>query len=253
MNYKLLLLDVDGTTVEAKRDARPSQAVIDSVREASSKLTVTLATGRSYDTAKPIIDLLGLDGIGVVDGGSRIVEMTSGKILHRVTIPPDTLRTIITLCLPFGYELFLRDDLYGSPINSIDKITEESEKIFINAVTHEDALRIIEELEAIDGITAHLSVSWTHPDMLGIDITHHEGTKQHGAMKLAEMLGIDKSEIIAIGDGHNDVPLMMAAGYKVAMGNAPKEVQAIADHVTESVTNDGVATALNKLILDKNA
>ncbi len=56
---------------------------------------------------------------------------------------------------------------------------------------------------------------------------------------------------IAIGDDYNDVPLMMAAGFKVAMGDAPAQVKELADYVTETLKNDGVAQAINKLILER--
>ena len=54
---------------------------------------------------------------------------------------------------------------------------------------------------------------------------------------------------MAIGDGHNDIPLLEAAGFKVAMGNAPDEVKAVADYVAPSLQDDGVAEAIERFIL----
>jgi hydroxymethylpyrimidine pyrophosphatase-like HAD family hydrolase len=55
--------------------------------------------------------------------------------------------------------------------------------------------------------------------------------------------------VIAIGDGHNDMPLLEAAGLKVAMGNAPDEVKQLADYVAPSLADDGVAAAIDKFVL----
>ena len=63
------------------------------------------------------------------------------------------------------------------------------------------------------------------------------------------MLGIAASEVMAMGDGNNDLGLMRAAGLSVAMGNSNEEVLAAADHVTADNEHDGVAEAIRKFVL----
>jgi len=67
--------------------------------------------------------------------------------------------------------------------------------------------------------------------------------------KVAKILGIDTHEIIGIGDGYNDFPLLMACGLKVAMGNAVEDLKAIADYIAPTVSQDGVADVINKFVL----
>jgi len=62
-------------------------------------------------------------------------------------------------------------------------------------------------------------------------------------------LGISMSEIIAIGDGTNDIPLLAAVGQAIAMDNAPDEVKAVADYITLDVDHNGVAAAIEKFLL----
>lgn len=62
-------------------------------------------------------------------------------------------------------------------------------------------------------------------------------------------MGISTSEIIGIGDHYNDFPLLMACGFKVAMGNAVPELKAIADYIAPSVENNGLADVLEKFVL----
>ena len=66
---------------------------------------------------------------------------------------------------------------------------------------------------------------------------------------LASHLGVDRSEVIAVGDGINDISLLAAAGMAVAMGNAPDEVKAVADYITFDVAQSGLAAAINKFLL----
>ena len=78
-------------------------------------------------------------------------------------------------------------------------------------------------------------------------------TKGNAVRFLAEKWGINKEEIMACGDQDNDIEMLLAAGVKVAMGNATEDLKKIADYVTETVDNDGVACAVAKFIGEKYA
>ena len=71
--------------------------------------------------------------------------------------------------------------------------------------------------------------------------------------ELGKILNIRTHEIIGIGDGPNDFPLLMASGLKVAMGNAIPDLKAIADYVTATVEEDGVAQVIEKFVLSTNS
>ena len=66
---------------------------------------------------------------------------------------------------------------------------------------------------------------------------------------MASFLKIPLTEVIAIGDGPNDISLLSTAGLAVAMGNASAEVKAAADHVTLDIDHSGVAATVNKFLL----
>jgi hydroxymethylpyrimidine pyrophosphatase-like HAD family hydrolase len=72
-----------------------------------------------------------------------------------------------------------------------------------------------------------------------------------GLLKLGEILGISRDEIMACGDGTNDSSMILAAGVGVAMGNAVDEVKAIADYITLTNDEDGVAKAIEKFVLHR--
>ena len=78
----------------------------------------------------------------------------------------------------------------------------------------------------------------------GIDIIPKDGGKSAGIRKFLEEQGLDRSEIMAFGDGENDIDMLKFAGIGVAMGNADDAVKAAADYVTDSIDNDGIEKAL---------
>ncbi len=78
----------------------------------------------------------------------------------------------------------------------------------------------------------------------GIDIIPKGGGKSAGIQKFLDENGMDASEVMAFGDGENDMDMIKFAGIGVAMGNAGDAVKAVADYVTDTVDNDGLAKAL---------
>ena len=248
--YQLLLLDVDGTTVASRANALPSQRVIDAVRKAQKQVHVALATGRPIHLTKLVTDALGLHGPSVFNGGAEIIDLTNNKLIHQELVPVDSLKELVKLALPFGYKIYTDDDKYGTQIASADNIKNAAAKFFVEAVDIQSLPAILEELNAVAGTAAHPTTSWDKGDVVDIHVTHEHATKRYGVERLIAYLGIPKESVIAIGDGHNDIPLLEAAGTKIAMGNAPDEVKALADFVTPSIQDDGVAVAIERYILN---
>ena len=252
MKYELLLLDLDGTTVESKSEALPSSRVIDAARRSVGHIKIAVATGRPFEFAKPVIDKLGLEGLGVFNGGAQIIDMQTGKIMHNQQLDVITLRELTRLALPFGYSISTDTSQYSLVIKDQDDITDPAAKLFIEAVPTHVAIGMLEQLNGVPGATAHPTTSWKDGDVVDIHIVHEHATKRHGAERLIELLGLTKEQVIAVGDGHNDMPLLEAAGLKVAMGNAPDEVKALADYIAPSLADDGVADVIENFVLKQN-
>jgi hydroxymethylpyrimidine pyrophosphatase-like HAD family hydrolase len=75
--------------------------------------------------------------------------------------------------------------------------------------------------------------------------------KGTGVVGLCKLLEIDPDRVLAIGDSQNDIPMLSAVGYAVAMGNAAASVKAVADWIAPDIDVDGAAVALQKLVLDR--
>lgn len=83
------------------------------------------------------------------------------------------------------------------------------------------------------------------------EVTHPQASKGYATRFLAEeLLGFEASQVMAIGDNFNDAEMLEYVGLSVAMGNAPKPIQQMAQWVAPSVEEDGVATAIKKFLLN---
>ena len=85
-----------------------------------------------------------------------------------------------------------------------------------------------------------------------LEFTHKEATKGRALEYLANLKGIERESVIAIGDSYNDISMLQYAGLAIAMGNAPEEVKAHADYVTGINDEDGVAQAIHRFVLERS-
>ncbi len=90
-----------------------------------------------------------------------------------------------------------------------------------------------------------------YPWPTDLEIVSCDADKGKAFMSLARMLGLEREEVMGIGDGNNDLGFMKAAGLSVAMGNSAPEIMETADRVTEDNEHDGVASAIRRYVLEK--
>ena len=98
-------------------------------------------------------------------------------------------------------------------------------------------------------VEGRLSMAISKPFFL--EFTDNGIDKRHSLARLCAHLGIDLSDVVAIGDGNNDAGMIHLAGLGISMANGAPEVRAIADHVTGSNMEDGVAQAVERFVLAK--
>lgn len=253
-NVRLILLDLDGTTVEPRRDALPSARVIDAVQRAQeADIHVAVVTGRPLEFARPVFKALRLEGPSVFNGGSELHDLSSGRRISRQTMTVEQVRNIVRRAMPFGFAVYTEDDQFSTPLPSPDSINKPIAKVFIEAVANNKLAALLAELQNVAAIAPHPTKSWFEGDVLDVHITHELATKQHGVERLMKLLGVNAAHTMAIGDDYNDVPLFRAAGLSIAMGDAPNKVKELADEVTGTLANDGVATAIERFALHEPA
>ena len=250
-SIKAVFFDVDGTLYSHELNAVPESArrAIRQLRERGIKAVV--ATGRhmtEYSTL-PVSDIefdayLTLNGQLLLDSNRKAYAGTS--------IDPGEMEVLshIFQAKRIPFVLIGENERYINYVdNTVIRTQAETkgaipdvgeykgEKVYqILAFVPEKQKKLLDDLLDECSIT-----SWNET---GIDIIPKGGGKSAGIEMFLQDNGLDRSEIMAFGDGENDIDMLRYAGIGVAMGNADDKVKAIADYVTDTVENDGIEKAL---------
>jgi HAD superfamily hydrolase (TIGR01484 family) len=244
--YKALMLDVDGTILPNKKGSRISEKVADSIAQATKKLHVGVVTARPMMIVLPIIKYLKLTSPCIVDGGAQIIDPVSLTILWEQPLIREDFITICKIAEKYNYKFKYSDGDMKEYVKG--EIPAKVFDIIFLKLSLDEVDKLTESLMHIPTIAVHRIVSWHEGEIL-IKITHAASTKQHAILKVAEILRIDTRDMIGVGEGYNDFPLLMACGLKIAMGNAVSELKEIADYIAPGVDEDGVADVIEKFVL----
>jgi hydroxymethylpyrimidine pyrophosphatase-like HAD family hydrolase len=248
---KLVVTDVDGTLVrEQMHQATP--AVHQALREMQqSGVIVASATARPFEMAKELFVSLGFTGPCIFDGGATIRDVETGELLWSNWLSVERLRAIAEIMAPHAdvVDVFPGFRIVKGADFKPEDITEPAPYAWCRL--HRDVRPHIAQLvQQMDGVTVHLMEGEPdEPDLLDIQVTDIGSDKFHGVQALRSKLGVSLDETLAIGDGTNDVPLLKAAGIKVAMANAAPELKAVADYQVATVDEDGWAEAMRRFVL----
>lgn len=245
MKYKAVLIDVDGTLVVNKKDGVPTQRVSEAINNASKLVHIGVATSRCFSGVSYLIPYLNLSGPSVLNGGAHVIDIIHKHVYYEVSINTADSTRIQKELQKRNLPVLMCD---GTNDCTLPSVLEKPHMIFSQGMEDSLADSLIDSLSSLPKISVHKTRSWTKgkSDVL---VTHASATKQHGILEVAKVLGITPQEIIGIGDGYNDFPLLMACGLKVAMGNAIPDLKEIADYIAPSVDEDGVAHVIEKFIL----
>lgn len=259
--YRAVVCDFDGTLIG--RDLLISDQVKQAIyllRE--SNILFIIASGRCFNgLIKKACEELGLIAPQITRGGSEIVDPTKNKVIHTELIPNSEIARLITVLnkLNISYAVEKGEYIYtkgGESISGFGDILfkklddlelTDIPKVLIFPFKNSDKEKEFEEILNQQFDSLHITKSYS-PVGKSWDITSAMANKQEAILKVARLLDISTNEIIGIGDGYNDFPLLMACGYKVAMKNAHQELKEVADRVIPSYEEDGVAIFLNELL-----
>ncbi len=217
MEYKAVVVDVDGTITYSDRslDFRAVEAL------RSLKVPVVIATGNVLCFARAASKLVGTGGIVIAENGG-IVECGS--------VESDTSH--MKECEE-AFE-FLERHFTLERIDPEYRITEIGLRRDFDVESARELLKEFPEVEIVDtGFAVHIKSKRIN--------------KGIGLKRIAQMMGLDVRELVAIGDSPNDVEMLKVSGFGVAVGNAHPEVKRVARMVTKGEYGAGVAEAVGKL------
>lgn len=272
--YKLLVLDLDGTLTNSKKEITPHtlEVLLEAQRHG---LRIVLASGRPVFGIAPLADQLHLaenDGYVLAYNGGQIVRWSDHQVIDQQMLDPEVL--------PYVYECSKRQftdkegkltnfqilsyrgdvvftenpgDQYVNyecwlnriPCEKVDNFLESVDCLLPKCLIvgdpeplHELELEMAEHLKGKNGVYRS-EAFFLEIVPLGID-------KAQRLSVLLQHLGLSREEMICVGDGYNDQSMIEYAGLGVAMANAKPEVIAAADYVTLSNEEDGVAAVVEK-------
>ncbi len=245
--YKALISDVDGTLTPSAMGALPSVGVTAKIKTAVDQgLVFIMATGRPFSRLKYLIDYFGHIGLCIVDNGAAIVNSEDGKVLWEAILPNNHARGILKLSSSFKLvRVSCETEVLENP--KIIPASDKVRKISVHNISVKQAETLFDHVNSeFHDVTSVKAASYEGPDLVDVYFSDINATKQQAVLNVAKILGIDRHEIIGVGDGYNDFSLLMACGLKVAMGNAVDELKDIADYIAPTVENDGLVDVLEK-------
>ena len=251
---KAIFFDVDGTLLSQKQGKVPISTRRALRRVRKKGLKIFIATGRHMIELSrlPVMEIP-FDGYLTLNGNLILDE--NKKAYAGTPISPDEVEVLsgIFRAKKIPFVMISADKRF---INYVDDVVVETQATThgtipdVGSVSDYDGDKIYQciafvhdrERKVLDEILDECSITSWNPT--GIDIVARGSGKAAGIAQFIEEQDLDRSEVMAFGDGENDIEMLKFAGIGVAMGNASDEVKAAADYVTDSVDNNGIENAL---------
>lgn len=276
MSIKLVVTDLDGTLLTSDKKVSPrAMRAIEAMREKG--VYFTIATGRNTASAAGIIRQFQIQAPVIVGNGAFVHDPDGKKFYHKELMPEKDIQTVMDVTREMDTSFYAFDEeLIYCPRT---RATEESVRWFAIAKNPilQKSFRWFDTyeqvMEAVSGRTAKLliiegdleknarvraeverrvKVMIVNSEPEKLDISNYGVSKGRAIRQVAEILGLKKEEVLALGDGENDAEMMENAGIGVAMKNAVDAVKNAADFVTLDNDADGFAYAIERFVLHED-
>jgi len=264
MKYKLLAADVDGTLVNDKSVFTPR--TLTAIRDAvDAGVIFAVATGRPMCAAQELTSLTSKDMPIIIFNGATVFMSKSRKVLTHEYIDFDLVKEVyeMSIARDIALALWADDHLWATRNCKFVKAYRSLSDAELTIITDIEALRkqgiskivwldtpeVVARLQTEmnehfgDKLNCHVSL----PQVL--EFVGPETSKAKALAEIGRLYGIDRSEMIAVGDGFNDISMIQYAGLGVAVDNAPAGVKNAADYITLSNNDEGEADVNEKFIL----
>ena len=238
-------LDLDGTIIGVDETISPK--VHAAIARLAGRMRVFIATGREPADVLRYSKELGLTTPQVSDGGANILDPVRGVSVWTAPLGPKNAEAVVTKLREMG-SAFVATHASGTTstfdgvpnwdlirVSALD-LDEAAADLLAESFRGNKDMHVIKAVLPYNGLWA---VDFT---LAGVD-------KAAAVARVGKTLGVDPANMVAAGDSYNDLPMLKACGFAVAMGSAPEEVKAMADFVAPTVEEDGLAVAINDYVL----
>lgn len=269
MKYKLIVLDVDGTMLNSNREV--TKRTVQTLRRVQQMgIKVALASGRPTYGILPLarrIDLDVYEGYIISYNGAQVMEAKDGQIIFERRIDPQMVPYIekkarkmgLTMAYYDGNEV-VSDDISNphvadeAQMNGMSLRQDEMISVGMDDWPSEIML-VSDDEQALNSLEQYMQrhlagvMDTIHSNPYYLEIVGYQVGKSYAMSALVQKMGIQMSEVLAIGDGAADINMIQMAGTGVAMGNATEGVRRCADFTTLSNDEDGAAVAIERAIV----
>ena len=273
-DIRIIALDLDGTLLNSDKELteRNYRALEEAARRG---IEIVPTTGRFYNAMPQVIRDLPFVRYAITVNGAQAVDTHTGEVLYRAEIPWQRAVDLMAYfdTLPVAYDCFLDNDAFMTadlqnriaeytdhpqyqklvrelrrPVPELKAFVAERQrdvqKTQIFTMDMELRARMLRELpEMFEDVVTSSAL------LHNVEINDRRGNKGDALLALAAHLGCTAEQIMACGDGLNDLSMIEAAGLGVAMGNAEEALKACADYITDDCDHAGVAAAIEKFCL----
>lgn len=266
MTYKLLAVDIDGTLLNNNREItdKTKKAIHQAI---DSGIIFTISSGRPIQGVEMITRKLEVDIPVITYNGAMVITGTSRKIIYSCTVKEEDALQIERLGNQYNTTIAIWSDNKLFVNRADERAVQYSQLSGIEPRVYNDVRELFgkginkilwyDEIERINGFKNELkevlspSVNFHTSQPFFLEFVDVAASKAIALEKLGLHYDIGRDEMIAVGDGFNDLSMIEYAGLGVAMENAPDEVKEAADFITLSNENDGVAHVIEKFILSQ--
>lgn len=266
MAYKLMAVDIDGTLLNDRGEL--TENTKNAIKQWVDKgLIFTIASGRPIQGIEKLNRTLNLDVPFITYNGAMVVMGKSKKVLYEQKLSRNDSREIISLGNNYNATIMIWNDnkLYVPQINErvenykmisgvepilIDNLEKIIEKGVTKILWYDEVEKIAQYQKEIGSFLSE-NVNFHPSRPYFMEFVDKNASKAIAMEKLGQFYGIKQSEMIAVGDGFNDLSMIEYAGLGVAMANSPREVKEKADYITLSNEEDGVAHVIFEFISKK--
>ncbi len=279
MSIKLLALDIDGTLLNRKSKVTPRvRTALDQAQ--AQGVQIALVTGRRFSSARPIVQELELSIPLVSHNGALTKNITTLETIQYHPFENATACDVIRLGREYKADIICCDDPHGLGTMVMEGFSPENralemylkkywdsvvEVLDLLAYLQHDPIQIMFSgtCDRMDEFCAQLEISigaqarvfqtrYRQFDLTIVDVISPAASKGEAVAELARAYNIAQAEVMAVGDNHNDLPMLRYAGVGVVMANAEDELKQLGFELTASNEEDGVAVAIEKFILQNN-
>lgn len=263
--YKLIACDLDDTLLKDDFTiSERSKTVIRKSVEKGAKFVVI--TGRITSAARKYVEELGLDVPYSTFQGAKIIDPVKNETIYSCELEKEHILEIIRYAEMHNVHINLYDDerIYVKEKNKwteyYESFARKVETIEVGNLSEFDfkstpKMILMDEREKLEEISQEIKkfigvdINMFYSKTNFLEFTSKNASKGYALKFLAEKWGIERSEIIAIGDNYNDETMIRYAGLGIAVGNAVDDMKKIAGYVAPPNEEDGVAHVLEKYVL----